>query len=468
MSTDRSPFNGPVFDIAIIGGGVVGCAVARRATLEGARVVLLEAAADILAGASKANSAILHSGFDAPEGSLELALMQHGHEEYLAIRHDLNLPLLETGALVVAWTDNDASRLAAIQEQGSRNGVGGLALLSPREVAEREPPLAPVRAALWVPSECVIDPWSAPLAYLKQAVANGALFLPCAPLQTAAFDGATWNLATAAGRILAHNVVNCAGLQGDIVDRMLTGTARFSIRPRKGQFVVFDKAAAALLKTIILPIPSKRTKGVVLCPTVFGNLLVGPTAEDQGDRERAPVDREALVALIETARRMLPAITHIPVTATYAGLRPASEEAGYRLFTNRDKNLVTVGAIRSTGLTSALGIARHVWTELQLGSQHQPIAVPLHPAVPNLAEHRERDWQAKDRGEIICHCEMVTRREILQALEGPIPARDIGGLKRRTRATMGRCQGFHCLAAIAKLTHGRLEPPLAVGELGHG
>jgi glycerol-3-phosphate dehydrogenase len=360
------------------------------------------------------------------------------------------------------------SRLAAIAEQAARNGIDDLALLSPRTVAEREPQLAAMHAALWVPGEHVIDSWSAPLAYLRQAVANGAVFLAGAPLQSAAFDGTAWNLETPSMRIVARNVVNCAGLQGDTIDRMLTGAARFSIHPRKGQFVVFDKAAAALLKTIILPVPSERTKGVVLCPTVFGNLLVGPTAEDQEDRERAPVDRETLVDLVETAKRMLPALAHMPITATYAGLRPASEEKGYRLFTDLERNLVTVGGIRSTGLTSALGIARYVWSELEIGSKHQPIEAPLRPSVPNLAEYRERDWQAKDHGEIICHCEMVTRREILQALEGPIPARDLGGVKRRTRATMGRCQGFHCMAGIAELTRGRLDPPVALGEVRHG
>lgn len=164
-----------LFDVAVVGGGVVGCAVARRFALDGARVVLLEKAPDILAGASKANSALLHTGFDAPPGSLELACMQAGYREYIEIRDRMNLPLLETGAMVVAWSGEDLPRLNGIAEQARANGVDDVSLLDKAEVLRREPHLATsVRGALLVPGEHVIDPWSAPLAYLSQAVLNGA------------------------------------------------------------------------------------------------------------------------------------------------------------------------------------------------------------------------------------------------------------------------------------------------------
>ena len=461
------PFAGRHFDIAVIGGGVVGCAVTRRAALSGASTILIEAASDILAGASKGNSAILHTGFDAPEGSDELALMQAGRAEYLSIRHELNLPLLETGAIVVAWTAEERQRLEKIAAKGRANGVDDLALLSPADIARREPHLAATQGGVWVPGEHVIDPWSSPLAYVRQALAHGAEFLPRAPLGQASFDGETWHLETAAGLVKARHVVNCAGLFGDEVDFLLTGEKRFAIHPRKGQFAVFDKAASALVKTIILPVPTERTKGVVLCPTIFGNVLIGPTAEDQEDRRRAAVDQEILQMLVATAGRMLPALSHMPVTAVYAGLRPASERSEYRLYSDRSRKLVTVGGIRSTGLTAALGLAQFVMRALESTEPAVLAAEPLSPPMPNLAQHLPRAWQASGRDEIVCHCEMVTRREILDALEGPLPARDMGGLKRRTRATMGRCQGFYCSARIAQLTLGRLDPSPVTDKVAH-
>lgn len=454
-----------LFDVAVIGGGVVGCAMARRFALDGARVVLLEKAPDILAGASKANSALLHTGFDAPPGSLELACMQAGYSEYLAIRDRLNLPLLETGAMVVAWSDEDLSRLDGIAEQARTNGVDDVSLMDKAEVLRREPHLASsVRGALLVPGEHVIDPWSAPLAYLTQAVQNGAQALFNAEVLSGRLENGLWILNTPKGQLRAHAVINCAGLFGDILEERLLGGSSFTILPRKGQFVVFDKAAAALLRTIILPVPNERTKGVVLTRTIFGNVLVGPTAEEQIDRDRADVDQRILRKLVAKAAEMVPALADAPVTAIYAGLRPATERKEYRVTASPENRWISVGGIRSTGLTASLGLARHV-AELHRGfsdARWAPLADPLWPHMPNLAEHMPRDWQADGHGEIVCHCELVTRREIEQALKGPLPAGDIGGLKRRTRAGMGRCQGFYCQARIAAMTTGKLAEPLAV------
>ena len=415
-----------IFDVAVIGAGVVGCAMARRFALEGARVVLLEKSTDILSGASKGNSAILHTGFDAPPGSIELACMQEGYREYRDIHARLNLPLLETGALVAAWSDEDLARLPAIVEQAHGNGVDDVRQIGRDEVLALEPQLAGnVLGAVRVPGEHLIDPWSAPLAYLQQAQAHGA---------EACFDV-------------------------EVLD-----AASFAIHPRKGQFVVFDKAAAALLRHILLPVPNERTKGVVFTRTVFGNLLAGPTAEEQDDREQARVDSDTLQRLIDAAVERIPGLRGMPVTATYAGLRPASEKKEYRIRQVDGRNWISVGGIRSTGLTAALGIARHVYRLYQGGRFHEAVREPLWPQVPNLAEHLPRDWQRPGYDEIVCHCEMVTRREILAALEGPLPAGDFGGLKRRTRACMGRCQGFYCNARVAELSAGRLAQPLATGS----
>ena len=470
MPDTRIGISNGVYDIAVIGGGVVGCAVARRFTLAGARTILIERSPDILAGASKGNSALLHTGFDAPTGSVEQACVATGYAEFLEVRERLGLPVLETGAMVVAWTEEEASQLDAIVAQAHANGVGDVRRLGVDEARAREPNLSPaVTGAVLVPGEHVIDPWSTPLAYLAQAVENGATFLRNAPVERAEFDGEQWSLETPAGLVRAATVVSCAGLWGDRVRHLLLGDSPYEIRPRKGQFVVFDKAAAALLRTTILPVPTERTKGVVVARTIFGNVLVGPTAEEQADRERAAVDAGTLQALIDHARRIAPALAEMPVTATYAGLRPATERTEYRITTDPDRRVIDVGGIRSTGLTGSLGIAAHVFDLYgAFGTAHSAPASPVWPRMPNLAEHLPRDWQAPGSGEVVCHCELVTRREIEVALSGPVGAGDLAGLKRRTRATMGRCQGFYCAARIAELTEGRFAQPLALAEVGHG
>jgi glycerol-3-phosphate dehydrogenase len=454
-----------LFDLAIIGGGVVGCAVARRFALAGARVVLVERGADILSGASKANSAILHTGFDAPPGSLELDLVQAGRAEYLQIHRDLGLSLVETGALVCAWTDTEAALLEGIAEQGRANGVQALRQLTGPAARALVPGLAPhLQAAVEVMGEHVIDPWSAPLAYVTQAMALAAVVLRNCELMSGHFDG-EWHLDTSQGPLRAGAVVNAAGLYGDVVDQRLGLPADFTIKPRKGQFVVLDKAAFAHVPKIILPVPNEITKGIVICPTAFGNVLVGPTAEEQDDRTRATVDTATLEMLLAHGARLVPALQGIPVTAVYAGLRPGSDAKHYRVAAHPAQRAITLGGIRSTGLSAALGLARHALT------LYEGFASPLPPpndvpavTVPNLTETEIRDWQRPGHGEIVCHCELVTRREIQAALDGPLPPGDLGGLRRRTRAGMGRCQGFHCLATLAAMTKGRFATPLSVGE----
>lgn len=455
------------FDVVVIGGGVVGCAVARRFVLEGATVLLIEKGSDILSGASKANSAILHTGFDAPIDSVELSCMQRGYQEYLDIHEQLNLPILHTGAVVAAWDEEELHRLPDIMAQAKQNGVNDVEMLDRRQLLEREPQLSPrVLGGLLVPREHVIDPWSAPLAYLRQAVDNGGVVMCDTELLSAVRQEESWLLTTNQGEFRASTVINCAGVWGDKVESLLLGSSRFTIKPRKGQFVVFDKVASQLLTTILLPVPNDRTKGIVLVRTIFGNLLVGPTAEEQDDRQHATVEKETLEQLIAKAVSLIPALSDVPVTAVYAGLRPATERKEYRIYHDAEIGYLAAGGIRSTGLTSSLGLAAHLFDLYSNGPGRilTPLAQPLCHQVPNLAEHLSRDWQKPGNDEMVCHCERVTRRELEAALNSSIPARDLGGLKRRTRACMGRCQGFYCSSRVAELSREKWGDLLITGD----
>ena len=436
------------FDIAVIGCGVVGLAILRRLSLSGLKCVALEKGGDILSGASKGNSALLHTGFDAPPKSLELKCMQAGYAEYVDIRQKLNLPLLETSAIVAAWNGEELAKLEAIEKKAKANGVTDVKRLSQTELRVREPQLSKqALGGLLVPGEHVIDPWSAPLAYAHQALAHGAKIMRDTEVKLATFEKGEWLLGTSQGEISARIVINAAGLYGDKVEA-LGREASFTIRPRKGQFVVFDKPASKLLRAILLPVPTERTKGVVLFRTIFGNLAIGPTAEETGERENATTDTATLEKLKSRAIEMLPALESVDVTALYAGLRPATERSDYIIEADEERNWITVVGIRSTGLTGSLGIAQQVADlyRKHFGKLPKKLPEPKPVSVPNLAEHAIRPYMKG--GEIMCHCEWVTRGEIESALQGPLPAADLGGLKRRTRAMMGRCQGFYCAAHV--------------------
>jgi glycerol-3-phosphate dehydrogenase len=367
------------------------------------------------------------------------------------------LPLLKTGALVVAWTEAEEQALDGILQQAHQNGVENVALVSRQALSEREPNLKQTtRAAVLIPDEHVIDPWSTPYAYLLQGIENGGQVRFATDVDGCVRQGDVWQIRSNRETLQSRIVINCAGLYGDRLDAATFGQATFEIRPRKGQFVVLDKSARRLVQSIILPVPNDITKGVLVCPTAFGNVLIGPTAEEQQSREDTSVDQVQLEMLLAKGRDIVPALSTIAVTASYAGLRPATETKDFRISTRSDQGWITVGGIRSTGLSAALGIARYVeGLYADMEGRGEAISQPAWPKVPNLAEHRKRDWQSPGYGEIVCHCELVTAREIRAAMAGPVPANSLSGLKRRTRATMGRCQGFYCSARLQQIIDGR-------------
>ena len=445
-----------LFDIAIVGAGVVGCAIFKEFCEQGAKTVLVEKANDILEGASKGNSAILHTGFDAPPGTLEHECVQRGYQEYMKIKDEFNLPFLNTKALVVAWNDEQLAKLDAILQKGLGNGVKELEILSHEQTVKREPNLSSdAKGAILVHGESLIDPWSAPLAYLKKGISCGGKTAFSHEVKNGHYNGKYWELQTSQKPIKAKVVINAAGLYSDIVDA-IKGTKDFKIIPRKGQFVIFDETAYNLINSIILPVPTKRTKGVVITKTAFGNILVGPTAEDQESRTNSDTVKETLEELKNKAFHMLPALKNHKVTATFAGLRPASDETYYRVGINDEKNWITVGGIRSTGLTSSLGLAKYIF-ELNDTKYEKNPKSDTKVSVTNISEFAPREYQKEGYGKIVCHCECVTEKEIKDACHGQSGAGNIGGLKRRTRAMMGRCQGFNCEAAVTQICKNEVQ-----------
>ncbi len=450
----------------IIGAGVVGTAIARALSRYQLDCVLADAAADVGTGTTKANTAILHTGFDAVPGSLEGRLLRRGSVLLRDYAARTGIPVERTGALLIAWDSEQAAALPAIREKAMVNGNPAVRPVSLADLYRREPHLGPgARAALEIPDESILCPWTTPLAYATEAVRAGVRLLlntrvtGVSPAGRPA-SGRGHVLATSRGQLRCRWLVNAAGLESDRIDRMLGGGG-FTIRPRRGELIVFDKLARPLVSSILLPVPTAQTKGVLVAPTVYGNVLLGPTAEDTDDPSDTATTAAGLASLREAGRAILPDLLGEEVTATYAGLRAATEHRDYQIDVDPQRRYACVAGIRSTGLSASLGIAEYVAD--RLGAAGLPLrergggpAAP--PEMPYIGEAGLRPYQDAARikadgeyGQLVCHCERVSRGEIRDALASTLPPADIDGLRRRTRVLNGRCQGFYCAATVTAL-----------------
>jgi glycerol-3-phosphate dehydrogenase len=449
-------------DVAVIGAGVVGTAIARALAVQDVSCVLIDAANDVGTGTSKANTAILHTGFDTVPGSLESRLLRRGYALLGDYAQRAGIPVERTGALLVAWTAEQLAELPAIEDKARRNGVTDTRRAGADELYRREPALGPgALGALVIPGESIICPWTTPLAYATEALAAGARLRLRSRVTAIRSGAAEHQVVTGTGVVRCRWVVNAAGLYSDAVDAMMGGQD-LTICPRRGELIVFDKLARPLLSEILLPVPTARTKGVLVAPTVYGNVLLGPTAEDVPGRGDVATTAAGLAALMEAGRRVLPGLAAEEVTASYAGLRAATADRDYRIWVDGSRRYACVAGIRSTGLSASLGIAEYVtglMADAGLALAGRPEPDP--PVTPYIGQAGMRPYQDAARiaadpayGEIVCHCERVTRGEIRDALGSPLPPADTDGLRRRTRALGGRCQGFYCAATVAQLFAG--------------
>jgi glycerol-3-phosphate dehydrogenase len=445
-------------DVAIVGAGVVGSAIARELTRYGASCVLIEAGPDVGAGTSKANTAILHTGFDAKPGTIEARLVARGHRLLSEYAERVGIPIEKTGALLVAWSPEQLPALDGIEATAIENGYRAARRIGADELYRLEPELgAGARGALEIPDEGIVCPFTATLACATEAVGLGCTLVLNSRVIAIQRKG-RFRVETSRGEIDAHYLVNAAGLYSDEVDAML-GRSRFTVRPRRGELIVFDKLAGGLVNRILLQVPSARTKGVLVAPTVYGNLLLGPTADDVPSKADRSTTAEGLASLLRDGRRIVPRLVEQEVTATYVGLRAATEDPDYQLRIEPERNYACAGGIRSTGISASLAIAEYVREGLAdagLRLATQPRESDLR--MPSIGEHQRRPYQRDelierdtDYGRIVCFCERVTRGELRDAIRSPIPAADVDGLRRRTRALMGRCQGFFCAAELTAI-----------------
>jgi glycerol-3-phosphate dehydrogenase len=447
----------PHFDIVVVGAGVIGAAIARDLSRYEVNVALLEANPDFGNEASKGNSALMTEGHDTPADTLERRLVVRGYQRYMAEAPGLGLPIRKTGAVMLAWTEEQRATVERLVHEANEDGFHNVHLLEGDEVLRRWPQFRTgVICAQWMPDEVIADPFSTPYAYVLDAVTNGVSYLRPWRVSGAERTAEGWLLDNDRGEhIAASLVINAGGLRADLVEG-LAGYCDFKTKPRRGQYMLLDKPARAIHDVIAYPTPTPTSRGILIAPTIFGNVLVGPTAEDVEDRDDRAVTEEGLAALHAAIDAMVPSLRDLQVNTIYAGMRPATDHSEYQIIPRFGERWLTVAGIRSTGFSSALGVAEYV-TSLVFPAvfDRQPEKPVRGVKVPDLAETSVRPWADLERvaadpayAEMICHCERISVGEVRDALASEIPPATIKALKRRTRAMFGRCQGFYCGARI--------------------
>lgn len=458
-----------VYDVVVVGAGAVGCAVARELSRYELSVLVLEKEADVAAGTSGRNSAVVHAGFNSAPGSLMAALCVEGNLGFEAACRELDVPYVKTGKLVTAFDERDRAGLERLMDAGRENRVPGLELIDRKELLRLEPYVGGI-AALLSTETAITSPFLYTVALAENAAANGVRFLFGHRVSSIAADdtrpagGIRFTIHAGGTRFRARMLVNSAGLFSDEISAM-AGHPGYRIYPCRGEYHILDVRANRYLSRPVYPVPrpGEGGLGVHLTPTVDGNILIGPSAEYIVEREDHATTRTVMERLAAEARELLPPLDLSLIIRSYAGIRAKLTppgQGGYADFvveeSPRVPGLVNLIGIESPGLTASLPIARRVCgivgRTLRLAPRREFSGTRT--GIPRFRELPDEEKQAliardPDWGEIVCSCERVTKREILQAAENPLGVRTLAGIKYRTHALAGRCQGDSCLARIA-------------------
>ncbi len=464
-----------MLDVLIVGAGVVGCAVARELSRYALDVAVLEREEDVGAGTSKANSAIIHAGFDAEPGTLKARFNVEGCARMGQLARELDVPFRRNGSLVVALSQEDLPKLEALKARGEKNDVPGLRILSGEEARKMEPALADgIAAALYAPTAGIVCPFELTQAMAENACENGVTFhLNTRVERIEAIDGG-YRVHSDRGTFDARAIVNCAGLYSDVLHNQLCGD-KLRIVPRRGEYMLLDRKAGALVDKTIFQCPSRLGKGVLVTPTVHGNLMIGPTAEDIDDREATCTTAEGLAKAASTASLSVPNLPLRQVITSFAGLRAHLDGSMHDFCIGQPHpGYFEAAGIESPGLTAAPAIGAYLSREIatHLNAEIKPDFV----ATRRVVRPREMDFASRQAlirenpayGNIICRCEQVSEGEILDAIRRPLGARSLDGVKRRTRAGMGRCQAGFCSARVMDILRRELGENFEITKCGPG
>lgn len=448
-----------MYDVIIIGAGVTGCAVARYLSRYQGSALVLERAEDVCCGTSKANSAIIHAGFDAAHGSLMAKMNVQGNRMLPELAKELDFPFRMNGSLVVCMSEEDMPRLRALYENGVKNGVEGLEIVDAQRLHELEPNVSKnAVAALWAPTGGIVCPFNMTIALAENANANGVDFRFNTKVTGFTRGEEGWTVHTEQGDFQTRYVVNAAGVYADVLHNMVSAR-KLHITPRRGDYCLLDRQVGGFVSHTVFQLPGKLGKGVLVSPTVHGNIIVGPTAIDIEDRDGTNTTAAGLEELIAKAGI---SVDNLPIRQTitsFAGLRAHEDHHEFVIGEAEDApGFVDCAGIESPGLTSAPAIGLTVAELLRekLGLRKKEDFIATRKGLLDPKSLTKEAYQALIRenpayGQIICRCEQVTEGEIIDAIRRPLGARSLDGVKRRTRSGMGRCQAGFCSPRVLEI-----------------
>ncbi len=455
------------YQVIVAGGGITGTLIARELSKYLVKAALLEKELDVAEGSTKANSAIVHAGFDPEPGTLKATMNARGNRLYPAMAAELGVEFIQNGSLVVAVNQEEAALLDGLYERGKRNGIQDLEIIYKDRLLAMEPNLSPASvAALYAPSAGVTCPFGMAIAAAENAVANGVELLRGSPVAGVLVEnGTVRGVQTPRGHFACDYLVNAAGIYADEVARLAKDES-IEIHPRRGQYHILDRAFSGFVRRPIFPVPTKVSKGIVVIPTVDGNTLIGPDAEDIDDKEGTYTTAAGLKDVVAGALRLVPNVASLmPPISQYSGLRAVEKRGDFVIGASAATfGLVNVAGIQSPGLTAGPAVAEmvvEILKDLGLRLDPNPRFVPERKkpwkfASANPGERARAIADREECGHIVCRCENVSESEILDALRSPAGALTLDGVKRRTRAGMGRCQGGFCTPRIVSIVANEL------------
>lgn len=455
------------YDVAVIGAGVVGGMIARKLSSYKLNLCILEKAHDVAMGASSANSAIVHAGFDAKEGSLKALLNVRGSEMMAKTCQELGVKYKNNGSLVIGFNEEDLETIRSLYTRGVTNGVKGLKILDSNALHALEPNVSKnATCALHAPTGSIVCPYELTIASIGNAMDNGASLLLDFAVASIEDEKDAFTVKAADGRtVKAKYIINAAGLYADAIAEMV-GDTSFHVHARRGEYVLLDKESGSLIQNTIFRTPSKMGKGILVSPTVDGNLITGPTSVDIGEKDNKATTPDGLARVMRETRENVDGVMYNQTITSFCGLRAVGDTGDFIINMPRER-FVNVAGIESPGLSSAPAIAEYVVDLLKkanMSLEKDPAASPLRAPMhafreASLEEKNEIIKKDPAYGRIICRCETVTEGEILAAIRQNPKPRDLDGVKRRTRAQMGRCQGGFCSPYIVELLAQEMQVP---------
>jgi len=460
-------------DIVVIGGGVIGTAIARELAHFKLDIILLEKEADLACGTSKANSGIIHAGYNASSDTIKGRMNVKANSQFDKICADLNVPFNRIGSVVVGFSENDLKKLKEIKANGEKQKIEGLEILGKNELRQKEENINPeAKYGLFAPTAGIISPYELAIAYGDNAVLNGAEVM----LNTKVTDLIVENnslkaVKTNKGVIETELVINAAGVFADKIAKM--GRDEMKIKPRKGEYHLFDKEYGSLVDHVLFPIPTDRSKGILVTPTVHGNLLVGPNSQEIDNKNDLSTTREGMEEIMAGAKKLIPDLPQDGVITSFSGLRAVDESGDFIIgFSDSTEGLIHTAGIQSPGLSSTPAIADKVVElvkEYAKGNKDFELEYKKefrekNPEYPHYNDYKDKKdkWEYyikkdNDYAKVICRCETVTKGEIVDAIQRPVPAQTVDAIKRRTRAGSGRCQGGFCGPRVVEILAEELD-----------